>query len=206
MADLIEAVSRDLGDFFGFSVEGRTRRGDDEAGALRCRIRAELAGRLFENVVVDVGFSDPLGWPPDLVRAPDLLAFAGIEPAVVPVIPLEQQVAEKVHAYTRTYRGQPSSRARDLVDLVLIKQTTALDGARLHAALRGTFEGRRQHPLPASLPPLPAGWSVSYRKLALDVGLDTQLAAGHREAAALLDPILAGLDSRRWDAAQGRWV
>lgn len=88
----------------------------------------------------------------------------------------------------------------------LIKQTVALDGPRLHAALRGTFEGRRQHALPASLPPPPAGWSVSYRKLAMEVGLDTQLSAGHREAAALLDPILAGLDARQWDAAQGRWV
>jgi transposase len=206
VADLIDAAASDLGDFFAFSVEGRAPLGDDEPRAVRCRVRAELAGRLFENVVVDTGFADPLGWAPELLRGTDLLAFAGIEPVEVPVVPLEQQVAEKAHAYTRTYGGQPSSRARDLVDLVLIKQTATLDGTRLRAALRGTFEFRRQHALPASLPPPPAEWSVSYRKLAMEVGLDTQLAAGHREAAALLDPILAGLDARRWDATQGRWV
>jgi len=122
------------------------------------------------------------------------------------VVSLEQQVAEKVHAYTRSYRGQPSSRARDLVDLVLIKKIATLDGAKLHAALRGTFEGRGQHPLPGTFPPPPAEWSVAYRKLAKEVGLDTDLAAGHREAAALLDPILGGMESWRWDAAKGRWV
>lgn len=206
VGDLIEAASSDLGDFFAFSVEGRARLGEDEAGAVRCRIRAELGGRLFENVAVDIGFFDPLGWAPDLVRGSDLLQFAGIDPVEVPVIPLEQQVAEKVHAYTRSYRGQPSSRARDLVDLVLIKRLATLDGERLGAALRGTFEGRRQHAMPGSLPPPPAGWSVAYRKLATEVGLDTELAAGHHEAAALLDPILGGLDSRRWEAAKGRWV
>jgi hypothetical protein len=205
VADLIEAASGDLGDFFAFSLEGRVHLGEDEAGAVRCRVRAELAGRLFENVVVDIGFFNPLGWAPEWVRGSDLLAFAGIEPVEVPVISLEQQVAEKVHACTRSYRGQPSSRARDLVDLVLIKKVASLDGERLRAALRGTFEGRGQA-MPRASPPPPQGWSVAYRKLAKEVGLDTDLAAGHREAAFLLDPVLAGTVSRRWDSAEGRWV
>ncbi len=36
-----------------------------------------------EEVTVDIGSSDPLGWPPEQLRSPDLLAFAGIEPAEV---------------------------------------------------------------------------------------------------------------------------
>ena len=65
--------------------------------------------------MVDIGFSDPLGWKPETIRAPDLLAFADIEPIEVPVLPLEQHIAEKVHAYTRTYgQGHKSSRAKDL--------------------------------------------------------------------------------------------
>ena len=195
VADLIEAARSDLGDYFAFSLEGRTRVREGDGGGVRCRVRAELASRLFENVVVDMGFSDPLGWDPHLIRGSDLLAFAGIEPVEVPVIPLEQQVAEKVHAYTRSYRGQPSSRARDLVDLVLIGRFAALDGNRLRAALRGTFEGRRQHALPGSLPLPPASWSAAYRKLATEVGLAPELITGHRDAAALLDPVLGGEDS-----------
>jgi predicted nucleotidyltransferase component of viral defense system len=206
VGDLIEAASRDLGDYFAFSMEGRARLGEDEGGTVRCRIRAELAGRLFENVIVDMGFSDPLGWAPEIVRGTDLLAFANIDPEQVPVVPLEQQVAEKVHAYTRTYGGRPSSRAKDLVDLVLIKKFASLDGRRLRAALVGVFEGRGQHPLPASLPPPPTDWVVPYRKLATEVGLDTRLVAGHGEAADFLDPVLGGDDGLRWDPGEGRWV
>jgi predicted nucleotidyltransferase component of viral defense system len=192
VADMVEAVAVDLGDFFVFSLEGRIRLREEQGGGVRCRVRAELASRLFENVVVDVGFADPLGWDPDLIRGPDLLAFAGIEPVEVPVVPLEQQVAEKVHAYTRSYRGQPSSRVRDLVDLILIKRFASLDASRLRAALRGTFEGRHQQDLPSRLPPPPADWSVPYRRLANEVGLDGDLVTAHLEAANWLDPVLRG--------------
>ena len=51
----------------------------------------------------------------------------------------EQHVAEKVHAYSRSYHGQPSSRVKVLVDLVLVKQFMTLDAARLREALVGTF-------------------------------------------------------------------
>ena len=154
-ADLIAAQSIDRDDFFAFDIEKVGAPGEALEGvAVRYRVRAELGGRRFEEVMVDIGFSDPLKWKPDPIRAPDLLAFADIEPTEVPVLPLEQHVAEKVHAYTRTYgKGQRSSRAKDLVDLVLVKQFMVLDAARLRRALVGVFEGRRQQGLPDRLPP-----------------------------------------------------
>lgn len=204
--DLIAAQLVDLGDFFTFSIGGRERRLDDAGGAIEFRVRSELAGRIFEEVLIDIGFSDPLGWQPDRVRGSDLLAFAGIEPIEVPVLPLEQHVAEKVHAYTRIYHGQPSTRVKDLVDLVLVRQFMTLDAARLRAALVGTFEGRGQHAPPESLPQPPAVWAVSYRKLAGDVGIDTVLARGHADAAGLIDPVLAGLAVGSWEPDSAKWV
>lgn len=203
--DLIEAQLVDLGDFFTFSITGREQLRADAGGTIEFRVRSELAGRIFEEVLIDIGFSDPLGWQPDRVRGSDLLAFADIEPIEVPVLPLEQHVAEKVHAYTRSYNGQPSSRVKDLVDLVLVKRFMTLDAARLREALIGTFDGRGQHSLPARLPHPPAVWAVPYRKLAGDVGIDTHLASGHAEAGALLDPVLAGLSAGRWDPEHGIW-
>lgn len=133
-------------------------------------------------------------------------AFADIEPVEVPLLPLEQHVAEKVHAYTRTYsRGRASSRAKDLVDIVLVTQSTALDAGRLRAALIGVFEGRRQHPLPKQLPPPPADWNVPFRKLARDVGLSPNLKASFIEAATMLDPILADRAKGRWDPKRKQW-
>lgn len=189
-----------------FAIAGRERLQEEEGGTVRFRIRAELAGRPFEEVLVDVGFSDPLGWEPEPLRGSDVLAFADIKPIEVPALRLEQQVAEKVHAYTRTYGEHPSSRVKDLVDLVLVKLFMTLDATRLRAALVGTFEGRRQHALPSRLPRPPADWAGPYRKLAQEVGINPDLLVGYSEATTLLDPVLAGLDAGRWDPERGLWM
>ncbi len=125
-----------------------------EVVALRYRVRAELGGRRFEEVMVDIGFSDPLTWKPEPIRGSDLLAsIRRHEPTEVSVLPLDQHVAEKVHAYTRTYgQGQRSSRAKDLVDLVHVKQFMVPDAARLRSAFVGIFTGRRQHVLSDGAP------------------------------------------------------
>jgi hypothetical protein len=207
-SDLLAAQAVELDDFFTFDIE-KIGAPDEalEGVAVRYRVRAELGGRRFEEVMVDIGFSDPLKWKPDQIRGPDLLAFADIEPTDVPVLPLEQHVAEKVHAYTRTYRqGQRSSRAKDLVDLVLVKQFMVLDAARLRTALVGVFEGRRQHGLPDRFPPPPPEWAVPYRKLANEVGLDPNLRQGYAQAAALLDPVLAGRAAGHWYPERGSWT
>ena len=70
---------------------------------MRYHVRAELAGRLVEEFLLDVGFDFPTGWEPETLHGPDLLAFADIEPVEAPSLPLELQIAEKVHAYTRGY-------------------------------------------------------------------------------------------------------
>ncbi len=127
-SDLMSAQAVQLDDFFNFDIEKVGPLGEDlEGAAIRYRVRAELGGRRFEDVIVDIAFSDPLKWEPEKIAGTDLLEFAGMEPIEVPVLPLEQHIAEKVHAYTRTYqRGRASSRAKDLVDIVLVKQLMVL--------------------------------------------------------------------------------
>lgn len=204
---LIAAQALEVDDFFSFAIE-KVGAPDEtiEGVAVRYRVRAELAGRRFEEVMVDVGFSDPLGWKPETIRGPDLLAFADVEPIEVPVLPLEQHIAEKVHAYTRTYgQGHKSSRAKDLVDLVLVKQLMVLDAGRLRSALVGIFEARSQQSLPAHLPPPPPDWAIAYRKLANEVGIEPDVHVGYAEGAALLDPVLAGRSAGRWDPGTASW-
>lgn len=53
------------------------------------RMRAELGGRRFEDVVVDIAFSDPLKWEPEKIVGSDLPEFAGIKAIKVPALPLE---------------------------------------------------------------------------------------------------------------------
>ncbi|HEY0280932.1 MAG TPA: nucleotidyl transferase AbiEii/AbiGii toxin family protein [Solirubrobacterales bacterium] len=207
--DIAAAQRLHLDDFFTF-VAGRTDAFDevDEFQAIRFHVRAELAERVFEQFVVDIGFAKPARWKPDRVRTSDFLSFAGIEPLELPAIPLARHLAEKVHAYTRSYgdEARPSTRPKDLVDILLIADSQALEAAALREALTDTFEARAHQELPRSLPAPPSGWASAYGRLAGQVGLDPDLAAAFDRAAAFLDPVLSGETHGSWDAAAGTWA
>jgi hypothetical protein len=78
----------------------------------------------------------------------------------MPVIALEQHIAEKVHAYTATYgpQEQESTRIKDLIDLLLIAELATPNADRLRTSLTATFLNRQRQPLPSALPPPPASW------------------------------------------------
>lgn len=213
--DLLAAAAYDLGDYFVFAVE-RTDRLDAlrDASAVRYHVEAELAGRTFEKVLVDVGIS----WLPsaqgdqqtDTISGPDFLQFSGIAPIAIPMLALEYHVAEKVHAYTRGYGeagSVQSTRVKDLVDLALIASHSTFPAHRLRAALDEVFARRRLHSLPASLPPPPASWGKPYATMSRDVGIAGDVTLGHTHAAAFLDPILSSsaLLHAWWNPAAQQW-
>lgn len=206
-SDLLAAQALDLGDFFIFRIEQtRLEEPEEEHVAARFRAHAELAGRPFETVLIDIGFSDPPADRSEQVRGPDLLSFAGIEPVEVPTLPLAQQVAEKLHAFTREYSGgRRSSRVKDLVDLLLIKSFAGLDAVSLRKAISETFRARGTHPVPGSVPPPPSDWRGPYRRLATDLGVQPRLEVAQSELAEFLDPVLAARASGRWNPERGTW-
>lgn len=207
--DFLQAQSVHLDDFFTFAVQKTAAlHAMREGASVRYHAAAELAGRPFDDVIVDVGFGDPVVTTPERLTGRDLLGFAGLEPITIPALPLEQHVAEKVHAYTRIYGDQHrSSRVKDLIDLVLIRSSASFEAARLRHALVATFTRRDTHALPATFPPPPLAWGTAYRRLAREVGLEPDLAAGYRVAAAFLDPLLGETvpEDDRWDPLQGEW-
>lgn len=205
---LLDAAAHDAGDFFAFHIERASPLGDQLGVSHRFRVSASLAGREFETFLLDIGF---LAIPTEKVEpltTPDLLAFAGVPPVTVPALPLEIQVAEKLHAYTRTYAdAQPSSRVKDLVDLVLISELANLDATTLRRAIQVTFSVRGTHPVPEVLPPPPTDWSTPFGELAKTVGIRTDLVAGHTAAAELLDPILnSRLSNGTWSIEKRQWT
>lgn len=206
--DLAAAQQLGLDDFFTFVVRRTDALDDtDDFRAIRFHVTAELAGRVFDQFVVDVGFTDSISWTPDAIETSDLLSFAGIERVRIPALPLPQHVAEKVHAYTRKYGAteRESTRPKDLVDILLIASSEPLDAASLRKALVVTFEERQQQPLPASLPPPPTPWEEPYRRLASDVEVEPALDKAFADAAAFLDPILAGRADGEWDPRRRTW-
>lgn len=204
---LIEASAISDDDFFTFGIERTGMALERLAGSHRFRVTASLAGRPFESFLLDVGLRSSLVDERDTLTTTDLLSFAEIEPVEVPAVPLERHIAEKLHAYTRRYGDdQPSSRVKDLIDLVLMSELASFQHSRLREAIVGTFDERETHDLPASLQAPSGDWAQPYRALAAEVGLDPDLASGHRAAAAFLDPVLGETpDLDRWDERAMTW-
>jgi hypothetical protein len=206
--DLAAAQELALDDFFTFAAVRTDALDDtDDFRAIRFHVTAELAGRVFDQFVVDVGFADSISSTPEEIETSDLLTFAGIERIRVPALPLTQHIAEKVHAYTRKYgaSGRESTRPKDLVDILLIAGSEPLDAASLREALEVTFGERQQQPLPSSFPPPPASWDEPYRRLAAEVDVEPDLRNAFALAGEFLDPILAGRSAGAWDPRRRTW-
>jgi hypothetical protein len=159
--------------------------------ALRYRFEASVAGVAFEPVQVDVTTLAPEVWEVEPAQRPGLLSDVGLGPIEVMLVPLERQVAEKLHAYTRRYNGE-STRVRDLVDLVIIRLSETVDARRLRDEITRTFAGRATHPAPDRFPAPPADWARSYAEEAAATGIPSALAEAHGLVATWLDPVLQG--------------
>jgi hypothetical protein len=204
---LLTATAADLDDFFDFEIDRTATAPDLGGGGLRYRVVASVAGRVFEELIVDVGFAIEPVMAPDRLLTPGALSFAGIDPVSVPAAPLEQHLAEKLHAYSRIYAGdQPSSRPKDLIDMLLIAGLTRFDGGRLRQIIEAVFTVRATHPVPNELATPTESWRAPYRALALELGLDGDLAAGLDAARLFLDPVLRRPSvTASWDPQLATW-
>jgi predicted nucleotidyltransferase component of viral defense system len=202
------ATEIDLGDFFDFEVR-RTPAFDAATGfhAVRYTVRGDLDGRRFEQFPVDVAFSEATPIQAEPLFGGNSLEFADVADLQLPVVSLEQHIAEKLHAYTGIF-GQDqreSTRVKDLVDLALISEQAEIDAKRLHQALTTTFARRGRQPLPNALPSPPSSWARPYAVLAREVGIADGVEAGHAAGARLLDPVLRSEAGGRWDCAARHW-
>ncbi len=203
---LRDAGEIDLQDWFRFEVEQSESQTPDEFGDKRFHIRALLDGRTFEDFHIDVGVGDPVIDPIDELKGPSLLDFAGIEPTIIPCYPITQQIAEKVHAYTRPHNSGVGSRVKDFVDILLLAGLGPIDLTRLYRAIQATFEARNTHPLTQEISDPPTEWSRPYQKLAAEVSLDFQtMNEASIAIKAFLNPLFSEKGTRQWDPVQWSW-
>lgn len=176
------------------------------ARVARYGVRVDLAARRFDAFVIDVAFETVVPDAEVLTVTNPVLAGVGLAPLAVPVFPVEDHVAQKLHACTRLHgpAGRPSTRVKDLGDLALFRCAQALPARRLRAALATAFAGTS---LPTSVPPPPRDWGDPYARLARQVSLDPDVAAAHAAVARFLDPLLDGTagDEDRWEPTTGHW-
>lgn len=206
--DLANAMATDLGNHFAFAlIRSENFREGDVGLAARYTIECTIAGERFETVQVDVTLRPPATWEAERAQRPGLLAALGLGPIEVMLVPLERQIAEKLHAYTRTYgQGKATTRARDLVDLLLIRTFERPAAERLAEEIHRTFGSRHTHEVPDHLPAAPTNIATAYAAEAAQVGMPTDLSKAHELVASWLDPVLRGGADGRWDPEKSLWI
>lgn len=211
--DRLQAAGRlDLGDYMLFEIQPDLDHPEIwneglQYNGYRFRAECRLAGVIYSRPFgVDVAFGDPLVGEPDSAVADDLLNFAGIAPPTLRLYPVVSHIAEKLHALTMP-RSRPNTRVRDLPDIALLATTGPINGAELRLALEKTFQFRGTHPLPASIPTLPAFWEASYAALAANDELIWRTLAEVREAvSSFLNPVLGhSSEDEMWLPEDWRW-
>ncbi|OQO92947.1 hypothetical protein B1813_12585 [Saccharomonospora piscinae] len=216
MGALRDAAVIDLGDFFRYEFRDVEQQWEE---GVTCRVRFEtyFGSKNCGVVAVDVVANlRPQGCP---YRGPldqpfDIDLGEGMVPEVR-MWPLEDHVADKIAAMYERHSGRPSSRYKDLVDLVLMASRAELDGTGTHAALHTEVERRSAAGVEITLPqqfeiPERTSWSRGYRTVArITPALTTAfhtLDGCEPLMHEFVTPLLGMRPPGWWVPARGRWT
>ncbi|MCP2248305.1 nucleotidyl transferase AbiEii/AbiGii toxin family protein [Lentzea aerocolonigenes] len=215
---LLAAASTELDDHLRFDHHDTSRETAANRPSRKVRFKVMFGLIQLSVVSVDVVAAElhPVG---RLVVEPLAAPFA-IDSSPWPEIrmwPLEDHTADKIAAMYERHRAQlmPSTRFKDLVDLVLIACNSTLDGATTHQALHAEVRRRTAAGahlvLPAEFVVPDSSWTAGYRAVAAKT---SELSAEHRTvegitplADAFITPLLqASPPNGAWRLDQLRWA
>lgn len=171
----------------------------------RFKLQMSIKGKSWRSVDVEVAPSEgQMDEIVEAVPAPPLGHFGLPSPAELAGIALDYQVAQKLHASTDPHQPPDAAnlRARDLVDLLLLRDAFYQDPGVLHSLFRACtdlFIARFAEAEQLQLEPRPwppqvityPHWHRDYASAAAEVGIDLSLA----EAAEQLNEWIFAIDS-----------
>jgi hypothetical protein len=208
--ELRDAATTDIGDWFRFEV-GASRSVHNVPDASRIPVTAYVGTTIWMQFHGDlVGADVQMTSAPEDVPPLARVAMPDVEQHGYRAYPLVDHIADKVSATFNRYGESeaPSTRFKDLVDLVAIATEASVQAEAQMAAL-ASEEQRRQTGFPQRFA-VPArdlweqGYAAEAGRSLLPVAktLDDALAI----VTPFLDPLLDGTAAGRWDPKTGRWV
>ena len=170
----------DLNDHFTYRI-GQPQSDIENApyGGSRHSISVSIDSKPYIEFHLDVS-GDFLIGSIEKIAGTDWLGSFGISAPDIPMISVEQQFAEKIHAYTLP-RECPNTRTKDLIDLILLLQFKNRAPEVFQYALHRVFRARNTHALPIILPPPPASWHEPFAIKATECGISISLQDGFNQ-------------------------
>ena len=181
IAELQALVRIDLNDYFTFEI-GTARMDLDNApyGGARYSVTSSVDKRLFVRFQLDVG-ADVLVDDIEQIDGVDWLKYCGIKTPKMRMISIEQQLAEKLHAYTLPRGVRLNSRVKDLIDMLLLKKLRLIDAIHFKGTVQRVFGARSTHTLPQLLDAPPIEWNPLFESLASECSLTLTMEQAYRE-------------------------
>jgi predicted nucleotidyltransferase component of viral defense system len=172
---LLDALDVDAEDGLTFRVSAPRALASDDAGnpGWKFTVTSYLGGKVFAPLRVDVVArnAEIAGAVGTIEVHPPILPER-LSSTAMPAVDVAQHAAEKFHAMARTYAGdRPSSRVKDLVDVVLLAEAWLLPHPDLAGRLLTVWRVRDGVPPPAQLPEFPASWQTDYAAMAAELDL-----------------------------------
>jgi hypothetical protein len=207
--ELREAASRDIGDWFTFEL-GPSRAVATDA-AVRIPVTADVGTASWASFHVDLVGSDMrMTGQPENVPSLARVLMPDIEQHGYRAYPLVDHVADKISAIVQRYGGRdrPSTRFKDLVDLVAILTEGSVGADPQMAALASEAQ-RRGTTLPTTFDVPDRGlWERGY---AAEAGRSLLPAARTLDEALdvvrpFIEPLLGGIAAGEWDPRASRWT
>ena len=176
LKELRSLASIDTGDFFSFRIGNPIANlvGPRYGGA-RFPVVTHADNRIFARFHLDVGVGDTLIEPLDIIVGEDWLGFAGFHTKGIPALSTEQHFAEKIHAYTQPRGERVNSRAKDLIDMILLIRTGKMNLNKVCKAITQVFNCRNSHQLPHRLAPPPHTWSEKFKNMSKECQLNIEM-------------------------------
>ncbi len=210
VADL-QAIGSDnsFGDFFTFDIARNP--GQTVAGAtgFSLSVAAFLGEKEFQRFTIDLVISSNMTQDPDVISGLTPVSIPGLQVVDYRVYSVVDHVADKHAAMIDTYGdgARPSTRYRDLVDLVLVATTQHVSAGDLRAALVSEYRYRGLE-IPVTVEAPDATWGAGYGREAAKVPhlQEQSLADGLAAARRFLDPVLAGLGEGQWNPNSQVWI
>jgi predicted nucleotidyltransferase component of viral defense system len=175
-------------------------------GGLRFVVVVRLAGTELVRFKVDVSAADVVVGGLESYLSDPVVERLGFRRSRFPVYPVNQHVAEKLHALTLP-RDVENTRARDLVDLVWFVRHFTFRSESLAIACIATFERRATHPWPPVIDVPPESWTRPYATWRAQLDLPEPTPA---EAAAairrFIEPVYFGVAGLAWNLSGQEWT
>lgn len=168
-----------------------------------------LGNRMFDTFVIDITHRRHVHGPVDLLPLSPVIEHETLQSLPrVPVVAVENHLADKICAMYEPHgrnRDRPSTRYRDLADVVRIIQAVDIDAGRLTGNLHHEQQ-RRQIVLPRQLLAPSPQWEKGFATAAKNFAEYHQLPASLRYAGDCLNPLLSGeITAGRWNARAQVW-